>query len=1012
MSAAGMGADSPPPMHFPALPSGEERDYRADDEDEFDEEVDNSFDYIPAVNSTGASVCSEDFAGDEATKADSAEPQEDATHVPKSPLVSEGDEEEKEKDSSPAAVEKVEVEQHIETTVVEEGSHAVAATDEGQVNELMAVTPSPSYVVIDRETSSTLGAAEAEGLADGSSGCELTSGDGTPRPSNLLDTAEESKVESEVEKLHNESDGMIDEDEEKPAAKFPPTSENDEVVSETPQSGDAAREADDERSDAPEQQQEQEHEQPLGDNAARAPAPLKDQEPLPDPSVEPNKSSTPTLKTKKMANKSTKSRKRKQRDPQSGDKGDADGHLKTVAATAQSTVKKPKKSRASAETGASGNAEPSPLRRSSRIKMGAPKFTYPVKLLPDEAVMNHFRRHSASGASPPATPSMTCKYCGTTVTASRGLGARHLMSCEPFGRHEQTASKLAEVDESEEKPAVPLSPAAAEAPHVKTEAALNHNSAESIVQLMGSEALAKKLKGAFQHSVFAGHGPISRFQELIRDDVTGLRHLRVQDLLDAVDTKLDGPIVQLRVKQPGAQRSTGQDVLEPVSKAKAHNLEKLPLRFPAPRSVAEHFIVPLAAELGLGYAMDGHKAHLVSCPQGGTLLDWRFHRTETVVFQLGGKSLWKLKMGHVEHPLHCFHPDSWLLEATAHVAKAHRVASMDKDALGFLGPPGDDLHVFDVNGSGEQEEYMLKPGSVAYVPAGAWFEVETQGPNSMWLEVQLASMTCQDLVFSALKQLAWGDKQWRMGLQLYPGDRNRTRSVRHHVRACIESLHGASEELEMTDLLPEYLCTEDMPDLASLGLLHNLKRSPTCTSFEVDLTNPRLKLKHEKIFKDASYRVNPVAVLVSADEIPHIRTDEGEEEAAAGDDQPSHHALKRTPKPKPKRKQTLRVITHNCKHTYILDEIFGNEALKSQLHVQFQCSADQSRVVEWLRGRGAEPFKLEEVIRCDSTLHESTSPAQREENARHVLRFLCFVGYITQLKRQVDQSGHGVRIVC
>ncbi|KAG6604598.1 JmjC domain [Phytophthora cinnamomi] len=696
-----MGADSPPPapvMHdFPALlaspanhnkPDEEEdkRDYRADDEDEYEDEVDNSFEYEPVVNYTVASEASEAFAGDDVTKEDGVEEQEQVSKE-RSPQKSPLDEDEEKPSSSlhdtPAVVEKVDVDRHTviqNTTVVKKYTHDVAASDEVQQhNKHMAVAVSSSSAVINHVKSSTRGLASVNGLGDGSSSFISTDDEEYSTPdldASVADTVEESRADTARDDFEDEK---TSDEEEKTCAIVPisPSTRHDqlpddageamdvdpddEVVSETPQSGDTTREADDEKSDAPEQQQQEKMPE-----ADAAPASLPDAGPLPDASAESKKPTTPTPRTK----------------------------------------------------------------------------------------------------------------------------------------------------------------------------------------------------------------------------------------------------------------------------------------------------------------------------------------------MLGSKSMWKMKKGQVECPQQCFHPESWLLDDTAHVAKAHCLASMDKDTLGFLAPPGDDLHVFDDNESGgageEQQEYMLKPGSVAYLPAGAWFEVETQGPNSMWLEIQLVSMPYRDLVFSALNQLAMGDKQWRMGVQLYPGDRNQAKAIRHHAEACVKSLCNDVKGLNGGDLLPEYLCTEDMQDLMALGLLHNVNVSLSSTSFEVDLTNPKFKLKHEKVFKDADYRVNPVAVLMSADEIPHLLPEENEEQSAE-DSRPLHHALKKTPKPK--RKQALRVIALTGKHTYVLDEMFGNAALESRLHVKFQCSASQSRMIEWLRGRGAEPFNLDEFRRCDVSLHQSKRPTQGEENARLLLRFLCFVGYVTQMKK-------------
>uniref|UniRef100_A0AAV1VM70 JmjC domain-containing protein n=1 Tax=Peronospora matthiolae TaxID=2874970 RepID=A0AAV1VM70_9STRA len=276
--------------------------------------------------------------------------------------------------------------------------------------------------------------------------------------------------------------------------------------------------------------------------------------------------------------------------------------------------------------------------------------------------------------------------------------------------------------------------------------------------------------------------------------------------------------------------------------------------------------------------MHQHTATLTSCPLAGAVLDWRFHQAETVVFQLRGRSIWRTKMGQVEHPRRCFHPQSWLWDDMIHIAKVHRMATVDRTSLGFLATPDEDLNVFKEHGeevAANQQDYVLKPGSVAYLPAGAWFNVETKGPGALWIEIQLSSMTYEELALTALKHIALGDKRWRTGVQLYPGNRGQLKTTRHYMGECVVSLCGDMSKLEGGDLLPEYLGTEDMHELIARGLIHDTSISRATRSIEVDLTNPKFKLKHEKVFKNATYRVNPVAVLMSEAEIPCFTVGDG-----------------------------------------------------------------------------------------------------------------------------------------
>ncbi|KAL3666254.1 hypothetical protein V7S43_008505 [Phytophthora oleae] len=529
------------------------------------------------------------------------------------------------------------------------------------------------------------------------------------------------------------------------------------------------------------------------------------------------------------------------------------------------TPKKPKrttsKTRKTPPTLKSGNYQPVKARRSSRIKHESPKS---VKPLADGTALSHFIR---------LPPSISCNYCGKETEDLPGNAAGHLKSCPVKRTQQLTATQKEEVV-----------PGAVELP-LPAPPRVSTNPGMTLVQLMGTKALAAKVQGAFASDPFAGDVPIGHFDSIVNNDATGLRHLAVVSLLDAVDP-LDGPILQLQTTVPGKECRTGHDQLEPLSKAKDWALDGNSLRFPAPRTVAEQFIAPLAKELGLEYAMHQHTAKVVSCPRDGIGLDWRFRQTETVVFQLRGKATWKLKKGEVELPL-----------------------ERRTGTEGFLLPPREDLHVFDEEGSEKNEllKHLLKPGSVAYVPAGVWFQMTTKGESALWIEVELSSMSYATLVLLAMKQLTHGYKQARKRLQIHQGDRNQAKSVRRHLEACIQALRNEMTELKGTDLVPEYRCTDDLPDLISRGLIRDVSTSPDCLSIEVDLTNPNLKLKHEKVFKDAVYRVNPVALLLREDFIPHRTVEEKRDPVCdrSSPSQKTHRALKKTPKLPPKRTQAL-----------------------------------------------------------------------------------------------------------
>ncbi|RLN20989.1 hypothetical protein BBJ28_00008052 [Nothophytophthora sp. Chile5] len=663
-----------------------------------------------------------------------------------------------------------------------------------------------------------------------------------------------------------------------------------------------------------------------------------------------------------------------------------------------------------------------------------------AKHLAGEADMAaHFDRlEPVTDGSHSTSPSakMRCKHCHRHLTASRGSAARHLETCSKFTRRNQSNVDKLDCEEKPRPPptsALPVSPVSspsirsptvarspsklvAKPPQVKQEGMnIQHEGDGQLVWLLGSEAFVSRLKAAFQRAPLVGDAPISRFQALIEDDVTGLRNLRVPDLLDAVDPE-DEPTVLLRTNVPGIRR-TGVDRVDTRRQAKVQDSMDLPLCFPAPRSVVELVVPPLANALGLGYAMRRHTAKIVSCPLSGTVLDWQFHRNDTFIFQLSGKALWKMKESFVSNPLQCFHPHSRLLEDVEQVVKVHQLARMHKPGLESLAPPFDALHIFDddeedsdgdgtTGGAAQLQEHMLNPGSMAYLPAGVWFETEAVEECAMWLEVQLAAVTYEELAFSALRQLTWRDEKWRERLIVHPDNRSHASSARRHMTELLQDLHHKIDSLEPRDLLPEYLVLENLQELVAGGPTRAAIESAALTEVEVDLTSSTFKPKHVKIFKDGTYRVNPIAVLLSAEQLLHKseRSDRsmvttGRSGDTAVSPKP-HRALKK--KPKPKRSQTLRVFTHRDEHVYVLHLGFGNDAFRSQLRAKFRCSSAQAKMVDWLRCRGVEPFNPEELGRGDDAAALPKKGVGRsEETARTLLRFLSCVGYVSQVNVSV-----------
>jgi hypothetical protein len=269
------------------------------------------------------------------------------------------------------------------------------------------------------------------------------------------------------------------------------------------------------------------------------------------------------------------------------------------------------------------------------------------------------------------------------------------------------------------------------------------------------------------------------------------------------------------------------------------------------------------------------------------------------------------------------------------------------------------------------------------MPAGTWYAVETAA-DVVWLAVQLLPMTYEQVVLAALRPTLWRSDRWRAPLVL-GGAQDHGQTAREHVGELLEDLKQKVAALTPNDVIPEYLLLDKEGDVGPMILEVDLRKSVPFPESS----------RHLKICNALEFRVNPAAVLLRADEIPH----DGRATAALPpvESQSSAVPPPRALQKKQKRNPSMQVPSLADVHAYVLHGGFGNDTFESKLRVNFRCSATQAVLVEWVRDR--EPLRAFSAEEFQAATDGVDTGA-----AKRVLRFLRCFGFVSQVKRGDSQA--------
>ncbi|GLE05618.1 hypothetical protein PINS_up014650 [Pythium insidiosum] len=692
-----------------------------------------------------------------------------------------------------------------------------------------------------------------------------------------------------------------------------------------------------------------------------------------------------------------------------------------------------------------------PLRRSKRLKTDA-----------RHADERHSLRHEGEGVNPGVEASggvvgqfepvesstkakrWRCKHCGDEVAYKRAQAERHLMECAQFAEHrahqlELEAQSVADSVSSGgrathatprmiEAEVTHVGPADTHTTHAITEdrdpfsRLTTMDKSQALAWLFGSTANADDMKQHYHRSSVMVEGSVDRFDALVKGP---LRGLDVKSLLYFDATTVEGAMILVETQDAGVRRCAE---IAAVSSKQAWDMYCSGFSiWCRPPLIVNHFISSIVArDLGVDpLATSGTHDVKLYCSRASRALDWQFHRRDIFVIGLQGQVGGRLRRTDVKMPVQCFHPVMKSVEEAEEHFKAQRLVLNDQTTT--VAAPFEDMHWSTHDdgedpaprASGQQDEVVdVKPGSVLYIPAGTWFTADTLD-NAIWLQVQVHATTYADVMSEAVRQLLWRNPACREPLI---ATKETTKSMRQHMSRALSTLARHVEELHPSDIVPELLLHTEDEMSGDAVMLDDPQTGFVGKSFEFDLCD------HEsfkggssvKIFKNSTLRVNPLAVLMNLDELPHGRStlpvkgsrtvpnDGGDLTAVAvtpvGEPSNSKGSTsKKAQARKPKRK--LSIVTapkRQDRRGYVLHLLFGNEEYRSRLRVKFRCDAFQHALLEWTRNYApGEAFHVFELMKLVSSGGLDGVPADvphDEDALRYILRFLCSIGYLTQVK--------------
>ncbi|GAB5361849.1 hypothetical protein AAMO2058_000748100 [Amorphochlora amoebiformis] len=249
--------------------------------------------------------------------------------------------------------------------------------------------------------------------------------------------------------------------------------------------------------------------------------------------------------------------------------------------------------------------------------------------------------------------------------------------------------------------------------------------------------------------------------------------------------------------------------------------------------VQEKWMRAICMELGLNFGMllDTGGSTFggdleVFAVQGPHVTPWHFDAQHNFTIQLSGFKSWKVARSGIANPMTNLHPSSTNMGALMENIKLHRTytsSSLDPPVYTNLENSAKNAKDFS-----QFHSFVLRPGSVAYVPAGWWHTVQSFDPNvspsvdssiSVSINMSVDAGRWADLLMSRLKGLVARDARWRQRIQV-----SSLPSAQTHLGLLLSSLKSSLEALTPSHFLPPAMLLEHRTRVIHLGGSHGNAR--------------------------------------------------------------------------------------------------------------------------------------------------------------------------------------------
>eukprot|EP00962_Isochrysis_galbana_P026332 scaffold8155_cov111-Isochrysis_galbana.AAC.1 len=299
-------------------------------------------------------------------------------------------------------------------------------------------------------------------------------------------------------------------------------------------------------------------------------------------------------------------------------------------------------------------------------------------------------------------------------------------------------------------------------------------------QLVHPLSPAAFVRRVYRLRVLATHGPASRFDPVAEH----LHRLSLRKLLD--DTPSEAIHVWV-ARHMGPSRGAAASDSEAAASTSHEDRERLPaalaaaahgdaavdgargadsfktedssaaltcyragasLYFRAPEDVSDLLVTSLSQQLGMSFGAlhpDGaHRSEVETfASRAGHVTGWHFDFQHNFTLQLRGRKRWTLRPGTVHDPVRGCTPMWTNSDAVTRDAAEAQAKNHAQHATGGAFDPEPPR--------GGEEEVVMVPGSVLYVPAGVWHRVQAE-TDSLSINISVMGMSWADTVGAAVAQ--------------------------------------------------------------------------------------------------------------------------------------------------------------------------------------------------------------------------------------------------------------------